>query len=174
VQLYHYLQYTDSELTPYVRKHIDYAKSKSYATQKREDPNFVPPHAANASSLLLNGAKRQREEDSAVVGRDAKNQKTDSDGSDDEEMEIDEDDELPLKHSITCMSYLSNTLLFHEHSSFVSRCYPIVSRRSHKTTIVHQFTPGGHRLCAVCIAAKVCLVVSHVLLRVMLNVSRQS
>src|ERR1700676_1874550 len=31
-------------------QHIDYAKSKSYATLKREDPLFVPPNSAHAHS----------------------------------------------------------------------------------------------------------------------------
>ncbi|KAI0306886.1 hypothetical protein B0F90DRAFT_1665254 [Multifurca ochricompacta] len=36
--------------------HISYAKSKSYATLRREDPNFISPNLANASS-----AKRVRD-----------------------------------------------------------------------------------------------------------------
>ncbi|KAJ7228717.1 hypothetical protein GGX14DRAFT_614591 [Mycena pura] len=71
---------------------IAYAKTKSYATSRKEDPAFVPPTSANASALLLqNGRaekKRQREEDDE--GRKPKREKGDDD---DEEMEIEDDDE---------------------------------------------------------------------------------
>ncbi len=67
-------------------QHINYAKSKSYATLRVEDPNFVPPNTANASSLLT---KRQRDGD---VAGDRPKKREKGDGSD-EEMEIDEDDE---------------------------------------------------------------------------------
>ncbi|KAG2013717.1 U1 small nuclear ribonucleoprotein A [Coprinopsis cinerea AmutBmut pab1-1] len=70
---------------------ITYAKTKSYATLSREDPNFVPPNAANASSLIQNG-KRTRDEDKSDE-RQAKREK--SDESSDEEMEIEDDDEAP-------------------------------------------------------------------------------
>ncbi|KDQ28919.1 hypothetical protein PLEOSDRAFT_1063645 [Pleurotus ostreatus PC15] len=74
--------------------HIDYAKGKSYATLKREDPNFVPPTAANASALVRNAAsqKRSREDGAQDSGRQVKREKNDDD-SDDEEMEIDDDDD---------------------------------------------------------------------------------
>ncbi|KAJ3764120.1 hypothetical protein EV360DRAFT_77692 [Lentinula raphanica] len=72
---------------------IDYAKTKSYATSRRDDPNFVPPNAANASTLIRNGPldndkKRQREGDDEVA-RQTKREKAESD----DEMEIDDDDE---------------------------------------------------------------------------------
>ncbi|KAF4619353.1 hypothetical protein D9613_005213 [Agrocybe pediades] len=73
--------------------HIDYAKTKSYATLRVEDPEFVPPSAANASSILQNG-KRQRDGDAAEE-RQAKREKSDDS---DEEMEIDDEDETPQKH----------------------------------------------------------------------------
>ncbi|KAJ8508395.1 hypothetical protein ONZ45_g9322 [Pleurotus djamor] len=60
--------------------HIDYAKTKSWATSKKEDPNFVPP------------IKRSREDEAHDGERQVKREKSD-DSSDDEEMEIDEDDE---------------------------------------------------------------------------------
>ncbi|KAH9062259.1 hypothetical protein EDB87DRAFT_1673957 [Lactarius vividus] len=63
---------------------ISYAKSKSHATLRREDPNFVPPNFAHASS-----AKRVREAEESEVR--AKREKAgDEDG---EEMDIDDDDE---------------------------------------------------------------------------------
>ncbi|KAJ7744494.1 hypothetical protein DFH07DRAFT_869799 [Mycena maculata] len=73
--------------------HIDYAKSKSYATSRKEDPSFVPPTSANASALLVQkgrAEKRQREEDAAEGERKAKRDKADDD---DEEMELEDDDE---------------------------------------------------------------------------------
>ncbi|KAL1741272.1 hypothetical protein HDZ31DRAFT_67107 [Schizophyllum fasciatum] len=79
--------------------HIDYAKAKSYATLKREDPNFVPPTAVHASPFV-NGKdpnKRARDEDAADT-RQAKREKADE--SSDEEMEIDdEDDEKPAQQA---------------------------------------------------------------------------
>ncbi|EAU84742.2 U1 small nuclear ribonucleoprotein A [Coprinopsis cinerea okayama7 len=83
---------------------ITYAKTKSYATLSREDPNFVPPNAANASSLIQNG-KRTRDEDKSDE-RQAKREK--SDESSDEEMEIEDDDEAPSNAQQTnaCMSIL--------------------------------------------------------------------
>ncbi|KAL0577720.1 hypothetical protein V5O48_004269 [Marasmius crinis-equi] len=80
--------------------HIDYAKTKSYATSRREDPNFVTPNAANASNLLRqNGTgdkKRLRDEDTADGQPQQKKERSDSD---DEEMEIDDDDETPAQNS---------------------------------------------------------------------------
>ncbi|RXW25288.1 hypothetical protein EST38_g569 [Candolleomyces aberdarensis] len=72
---------------------IAYAKTKSYATLSREDPNFVPPNSVNASSVLQNG-KRGREED-AGEQRQAKREKSDDDS--DEEMEIEDEDDAPSK-----------------------------------------------------------------------------
>ncbi|KAJ7179198.1 hypothetical protein C8R46DRAFT_1072829 [Mycena filopes] len=74
--------------------HIDYAKTKSYATSRKEDPSFVPATSANASALLLQKGradkKRQREEEVTEGERKAKRDKGDDD---DEEMEIDEDED---------------------------------------------------------------------------------
>ncbi|KAJ7904462.1 hypothetical protein B0H14DRAFT_2662967 [Mycena olivaceomarginata] len=63
---------------------IAYAKSKSYATSRKEDPSFVPPTSANASALIRK-AKRDKGDD------------------DDEEMEIDDDEENP-QNANTCTS----------------------------------------------------------------------
>ncbi|KAJ7781290.1 hypothetical protein B0H16DRAFT_615151 [Mycena metata] len=75
--------------------HIDYAKTKSYATSRKEDPSFVPPTSANANALLMQQGradkKRQREEEATEGERKAKRDKGDDD---DEEMEID-DEEAP-------------------------------------------------------------------------------
>lgn len=89
-------------------QHIAYAKSKSYATLSREDPNFVPPTAANASSILQNG-KRAREEDSADQ-RQAKREKSDEDS--DEEMEIEDDDDVPSKPDQRPFNFCVYVLLY--------------------------------------------------------------
>jgi hypothetical protein len=66
-------------------QHISYAKSKSYATLRREDPNFITPSFAHAST-----AKRVREAEELDVR--AKREKAADE--DDEEMDIDDDDEV--------------------------------------------------------------------------------
>ncbi|RDB22786.1 U2 small nuclear ribonucleoprotein B'' [Hypsizygus marmoreus] len=70
--------------------HIDYAKSKSYATSRREDPSFVPPTAANASALVTQNAKREREDEAADGEPNAKREKSEEE---EEEMEIDDEEE---------------------------------------------------------------------------------
>ncbi|TFK43585.1 hypothetical protein BDQ12DRAFT_675224 [Crucibulum laeve] len=77
--------------------HIDYAKSKSYATLRREDPNFVPPTAANASALVTQNGKRQRDGEAADGERNAKREKAEDEEEDEEEMEIDDEDDAPAK-----------------------------------------------------------------------------
>ena len=85
-------------------QHIEYAKSKSYATLRHEDPDFVPPtsvhvkNAPNGARLLANGAGEKRprgDERMDEDARDVKRERTarDADDSDDEEMEIEDDDE---------------------------------------------------------------------------------
>ncbi|KAF8741110.1 hypothetical protein AX14_005713 [Amanita brunnescens Koide BX004] len=73
---------------------ISYAKTKSYATLRKEDPNFVPPNAVNASPLVVHTSKRPRDE-TAKVGaeRQVKREKGEEEDDDDEEMEIDDDEE---------------------------------------------------------------------------------
>ncbi|KAK2466170.1 hypothetical protein APHAL10511_001812 [Amanita phalloides] len=65
--------------------HISYARTKSYATLRREDPNFIAPNAANASHLVVQTTKRQRD-----VDRHTKHERGEED---EEEMEIDEDED---------------------------------------------------------------------------------
>jgi len=80
---------------------ISYAKSKSYATSRREDPNFVPPTSSHArpetaqiGKLTVSSVdKRQRDDDTPDDRPNAKREKSQGDGSDEEEMEIDEDEE---------------------------------------------------------------------------------
>ncbi|KAF8639435.1 hypothetical protein AX16_010290 [Volvariella volvacea WC 439] len=77
--------------------HIDYAKTKSYATLKREDPNFVPPTSVHASSLLNQKLEKRLREDDAD-GRAVKREKGDDE---EEEMEIDDEDESTPQQSKT-------------------------------------------------------------------------
>ncbi|EMD40840.1 hypothetical protein CERSUDRAFT_103222 [Gelatoporia subvermispora B] len=84
--------------------HIEYARTRSYATLQREDPNFVPPtsvHAQHTSGLngrSANGTaeKRPREDrmDEDVPG--SKREKVDAD---EEEMEIEDDDEAARQNA---------------------------------------------------------------------------
>ncbi|KAJ7937103.1 hypothetical protein B0H13DRAFT_1852644 [Mycena leptocephala] len=87
--------------------HIAYAKSKSYATSRKEDSSFVPPTSANASALIVqNGRaekKRQREEEAAEGERKAKRDKADDD--DDEEMEIDDEEDHPQNGNASCIYF---------------------------------------------------------------------
>ncbi|KAG1770071.1 hypothetical protein EDD22DRAFT_117588 [Suillus occidentalis] len=79
---------------------ITYAKSKSYATSRREDPNFVAPTSVHANQDLAmlskvtvsTADKRRRDEDMADGQPKSKREKSEDD-SDGEEMEIDEDEE---------------------------------------------------------------------------------
>ncbi|KAF8974302.1 hypothetical protein BDZ97DRAFT_1772867 [Flammula alnicola] len=75
--------------------HIDYAKSKSYATLRAEDPEFVPPTAANASAVLTQNGKRPRDGDVGDSERQPKREKAEDS---DEEMEIDDEEETAQKN----------------------------------------------------------------------------
>lgn len=83
-------------------QHIDYAKTKSWATLRREDPSFVPPTSANASKLV-NGRneKRQRDEEMEDAERRTKKDKPEED---DDEMEIDDDEETGSQDDNSCTS----------------------------------------------------------------------
>jgi len=72
---------------------ISYAKTRSYATLRREDPNFIPPNAVNASPLAMQmqASKRPREE--TAKGGAERQAKRGRSEEDEEEMEIDEDEE---------------------------------------------------------------------------------
>lgn len=90
-------------------QHIDYAKSKSYATLRREDPLFVPPNSVHAHSgaiqngrITISSDKRQRDDDTEDGERQSKREKADED--DEEEMEIDEDEESALPSASTLTS----------------------------------------------------------------------
>jgi hypothetical protein len=97
---------------------ISYAKTKSYATLRREDPNFIPPTSAHAKNLnefnskFANGVsiteKRPRDGD-AIAERESKRGKPDQnnddeDEDDDDEMEIEEDEDVPLTSNVESTS----------------------------------------------------------------------
>ncbi|EKM59849.1 uncharacterized protein PHACADRAFT_181793 [Phanerochaete carnosa HHB-10118-sp] len=82
--------------------HIEYAKQKSYATMKKDDPNFVPPasiHARETATRLgngiLSGEKRGRDDKMDEDVRESKRERVDED--DGEEMEIEDDEETGTK-----------------------------------------------------------------------------
>lgn len=101
---------------------IDYAKTKSYATLQREDPSFVPPTAANASSFVKQNAKRQRDDEATDAERHAKREKGEED---EEEMEIDDEEET-LQHdnlnTCTCSVVLNVHFISASRSYFASHC----------------------------------------------------
>ncbi|KAG6812328.1 hypothetical protein H0H92_003412 [Tricholoma furcatifolium] len=80
--------------------HIDYAKTKSYATSRKEDPSFVAPTSIHASSVLSQGAKRHRGDDTADGERSAKREKSEED---EEEMEIDDEEEPAQIHILSLL-----------------------------------------------------------------------
>ncbi|EIW82365.1 RNA-binding domain-containing protein [Coniophora puteana RWD-64-598 SS2] len=73
---------------------IAYAKEKSYATLRKEDPDFVPPNSLHAQNNPALAAKRQLEDGATDGERQRKREKAEDDDNDDGvEMEIDEDDD---------------------------------------------------------------------------------
>ncbi|CCM04060.1 uncharacterized protein FIBRA_06219 [Fibroporia radiculosa] len=75
---------------------VEYAKTKSYATLQREDPNFVPPmsvHTKNANAQAASSEKRQRDDRMDEDERALKRERAADDDDDDEEMEIEDDDD---------------------------------------------------------------------------------
>ncbi|KAI0774094.1 RNA-binding domain-containing protein [Fomes fomentarius] len=89
--------------------HIEYAKTKSYATHRKEDPDWVPPTSIYVQNTpndrLANGAgeKRQRDDPMDEDAREVKRDRTskDVDDDDDEEMEIEDDEDAPVKPANT-------------------------------------------------------------------------
>ncbi|KAH9983208.1 RNA-binding domain-containing protein [Russula compacta] len=92
---------------------ISYAKSKSHATLRREDPNFIPPNFAHASS-----AKRVREAEEPNVR--TKREKVADD--DDEEMDIDDDDDEAGPPEPTTSNSTSCISVFDYGTMFTSSC----------------------------------------------------
>lgn len=86
---------------------IDYAKTKSHATLRREDPNFVPPSSVHANSLLFNQTNGKRPRDSDVADGERTTKREKSDDSD-EEMEIEDDDDSGAQNKTS--SEMSSTV----------------------------------------------------------------
>lgn len=127
---------------------ITYAKSKSYATSRREDPKFVPPTSVHArpelsqiGKLTVSSAdKRQRDDDTTDDHPNAKREKSQEDSSD-EEMEIDEDEENVQN---------VKPLGMHDCRG-VHRNSPLILQRNHActcttavcTSAMYEFTTGS-------------------------------
>ncbi|KAF8591575.1 RNA-binding domain-containing protein [Ramaria rubella] len=81
--------------------HIEYAKSKSYATLQKEDPTFVHPSLSKKPppvTTLINGVsseKRTREDDDTGDERERKREKSRNDDEETDEMEIEEEEGRP-------------------------------------------------------------------------------
>lgn len=106
-------------------QHIHYAKTKSYAVLRREDPDFIPPNPVH--SKLQNGAsgleKRSREDDETTDGtRQVKREKP-SGEEDGEEMELEDEDDSGAQTSAQCasMTDLLNIKLMTNMSAWISR-----------------------------------------------------
>jgi U2 small nuclear ribonucleoprotein B'' len=117
-------------------KHISYAKSKSYATLRREDPNFVPPSFAHAST-----AKRVREAEELNV-RAKREKAADEDG---EEMDIEDDDEPgttapSTSNSMSCPCY--HIPLRMMVSSFFYSAVAQPSNKLHCSNLPQEITNG--------------------------------
>lgn len=114
---------------------ISYAKTKSYATSRREDPEFVPPTSVHARPdvarigkfTVSSLDKRQRTEDSADGQPQAKRDKSQDDSDDGEEMEIDEDEEKEQHRG----SGMSTSSIYQWENSFTT-CPR--SRHPHRNT----------------------------------------
>ncbi|KAI0248810.1 RNA-binding domain-containing protein [Lactifluus subvellereus] len=119
--------------------HISYAKSKSYATLRREDPNFILPSFAHATS-----AKRVREAEESDV-RAKREKAADEDG---EEMDIDDDDEAgppvpSTSNSTSCIPTalhhgIMSTMLY----SFVHLAQAQPSNKLHCSNLPQEVTNG--------------------------------
>lgn len=96
-------------LLTFDEKHIHYAKTKSYALIKREDPDFVPPNPVGVSReqngpSTSNGVeKRSREEDADTAARQVKREKP-SGAEDGDEMELEDDNDEEPQQAAQCAS----------------------------------------------------------------------
>ncbi|KAG8901524.1 hypothetical protein FRC01_009830 [Tulasnella sp. 417] len=94
----------DGELFYEKAMHIEYAKTKSWATSRLEDPNFVPPKhmkiSAEAAAIAVGSSKvtvsHAQEDNERKRARDeemADGESPDKKQRDDDEMDMDDDDE---------------------------------------------------------------------------------
>lgn len=149
-------------------QHIEYAKTKSYATLKKEDPNFVPPNALPVDvkeSRLANGSssseKRRRDDQMDADERSSKREKaTEDDDDDDEEMEIEDDEDTGAKPSDAASNGASMMMfypVFPLHPHFViSVSYTNGSPTSFGTPLMYKLAARSHRRRAFCTFPTVC------------------
>ena len=119
---------------------ISYAKSKSYATLRREDPNFVPPNLSHASS-----AKRLREAEESHTR--SKRERMDED---DEEMDIDDDDDddqaapaLTTSNSTSCIIFYCTQLLNRVYNFIFDS--PSSTSSTFRKVALFKSPAGGHK-----------------------------
>lgn len=127
-------------------QHIDYARTKSWATLRKEDPTFIPPTSANASQLATrNGEKRQRDEDMSDGEPQAKREKADDD---EEEMEIDDEEEQASANSKPGLSYHLALMRHLPYNKSPGSLYSSACTTSNAKITVHKFTARSDRRCA--------------------------
>lgn len=114
---------------------ISYAKTKSYATLRCEDPNFIPPNLSHASS-----AKRLREAEESNVR--AKRERVDEE---DEEMDIDDDDDEADPAAPTTSN--STSVLSYVYCPGIIN-YSTVFTLSSSTVYVAQVQPSNKLHCS--------------------------
>jgi len=141
---------------------ISYAKTKSHATLRREDPNFVPPrlvHTDRLPSNQING-KRSREGGAADDERTLKREKSDDS---DEEMEIDDDEDedsskTPNKTLCTSCRIIRILWLHDTYSKSGNTLHNTPAGvNTYCTPAMHESTRRGHRRCTLSAIPAVCL-----------------
>lgn len=141
---------------------ISYARTKSHATLRREDPNFVPPrlvHIDRLPSSQING-KRPAEGDAADHERTLKREKSDDS---DEEMEIEDDDDedgskTPNKTLCTSCRIARILWLHDTHSKSGNTLHNSPAGvDTYYTLAVHESTRRSHRRCTLSSIPAVCL-----------------
>lgn len=101
---------------------IGYAKTKSYATMRREDPEFVAPSMIiGSASISMNNLhvsdpsqqlKKRPREDSVAGADEPKKKKEKADDDSDEEMEIEDEDEDEKPPAVNLVAGPGTCLLF--------------------------------------------------------------
>jgi len=136
---------------------ISYAKTKSHATLRREDPNFIPPNLSHASS-----AKRLREAEESNVR--AKRERVDDD---DEEMDIDDEEEeagssaATTSNSASCIIFYCTQLLNCVY--IITFDHPFSTSAALQQVALFKPPPGGHKWCPGSIISTVRIDGSHLL-----------
>jgi hypothetical protein len=134
---------------------ISYAKTKSHATLRREDPNFIPPNLSQASS-----AKRLRDAEESNVR--AKRERVDDD---DEEMDIDDEEEEAgisaptTSSSASCIIFYCIQLLNCVY--IITFDHPFSTSAAFQQVALFKPPPGGHKWCPGSIISTVRIAGSH-------------